>query len=597
VKTETMNLSWEKGRLDPARTQPPAGTTVGLQRLSLAPQYLALQWRGDPFVVDGVHHYLPDCAADGSFEIPALPGLETVTVLADLGRVIPGTFEIEAAVPSGVELTFEFGEALAPLRAYRADGAPDGGRRVFCPAIVQGGWTGLRFVWIQFRNVRQPFRIFGLRGLAQLMDAPYLAEFECSDSRLDRIWELCAYSAHTVMGQPVGNDPPPQPVLQTFCLDRCDRVPWAGDSRFIQATVGYVFGQYPLLKSAIERLLPTGTRPIPDLNDIPPYTLDWALGLLDYYRLSGDATYLRQRWADLLAIAAKFDGPVPKAEKGYGLFFDWDERVITRKGAQPGQRPELEAAFTGKHVQFLRELAQAAAWIGEAACASRFAREAGTRAAAWRTGNRDWAQRLGVHAVTNLMVGGVLGSADYEAAFAAVYAARRRWTNSPFFTAQIPFALATMGRHETALELLRDYYGGLLDAGATTVWEEWDPDWHLPVNAQPPQFGPPATWAGLSLDHPVGSTPARWLLEEILGVKPAAPGWSQVGLLPHAAGLDWARGAVATPHGKLTVQWRRQGERLQLDHDLPPGVELRSSSGNVKRRDASSLAQPDGGRG
>lgn len=551
----------------------PTSPRPSLEHQPVVPAYVALQLRGNPFAVDVIHHYMPERSADSSFEIPAMPGLDAVTLFADLGRVIPGTFEVEADVPAGVELVFEFGEAQAPLRAYRPDTTPDGARRRFRPAIAHADWTGLRFAWIQFRRVTQSFRVFGLGGISQLLTAPRLAEFACSDERLNRIWEMCAYSAHTVMGQPVGNDPTPQPALQTFCLDRCDRHPWAGDSRFIQATVGYVFGQYPLLRSAIERLLPTGTRPIPDLNDIPPYTLEWALGLLDHYRLSGDEAYLRQRWPDLLAIAGKFAGPVPAGDKGYGLFFDWDERVITRRGAQPAQRPELEACFVGKHVQFLRELAQVAAWLGEAEYAACGALDADTRAAAWRDENPDWAARLGLHAVTNLITGGVLAPVDFDTAFAAVYAPRRRWTRSPFFTAQILAALAAMERHETALELLRDYYGGMLDAGATTVWEEFDPDWKLPANAQPPQFGPPATWAGLSLNHPVGSTPARWLLEEIIGVKPAAPAWSRVHILPHAAGLDWARGRVATPHGPLTVEWQREGDRLQVRHQLPDGVE------------------------
>lgn len=539
----------------------------------VAPVYLSLELRGDRFDSNAIHHYLPERRADASFEVPARPGLDEVTVFVDLGRVIPGTVEIEANPPAGAEIEFGLGEALAPLRFYRTATRADGGRRVFRPAIAHGGWTGLRYAWVRFCGVRTPFRVHAVRGILQLMDAPRLAEFACSDERLNRIWEQCAWSAQTVMGQPDGNDPPPQPILQTFLLDRCDRHPWAGDSRFIQATVGYVFGQYELLKTAIERMLPTGARPIPDLQDIPPYTLDWALGLLDYHRLSGDADYLRQRWPDLLAIVEKFDGPVPAGDKGYGLFFDWDERVITRRGAQPAQRPELEACFIGKHVQFLRELARAADGLGETDAAVCFTDAAERRAMAWRAAHPDWAARLGLHAVTNLLVGGVLTSCDWLTAYETVYAPRRRWTSSPFFTAQIVGALGLIGRHDTALELLSDYYGGMLDAGATTVWEEFDPDWRLPANAQPPQFGPPATWAGLSLNHPVGSTPARWLLEEILGVKPAAPGFRHVVINPHTCDLTRARGKVATPAGPIAVEWRMEGNRCVIEQQLPPGVE------------------------
>lgn len=545
----------------------------GLKKTAVAPVYLALKLRGDRFDSNAVHYYLPERGGDGSFEISARPGLDHATVFVDLGRVMPGTVEIETDAPAGTDIEFGLGEALEPLRFYPADASADGSRRVFRPSIAQGGWTGLRYAWIRFWRIEKPFRVSALHGVMQLIDAPREGSFECSDERLNRIWELCTWSAHTVMGQPDGDDTTAQPILQTFLLDRCDRHPWAGDSRFIQATVGYVFGQYDLIKSAIERMLPTGIRPIPDLQDIPPYTFDWALGLLDYHLLSGDADYLRQRWPDLQAIVEKFAGPVPAANRGYGLFFDWDERVITRHGAQPPQRPELEACFTGKHVQFLRELARAAKWLNDAESAQRLINDAEERAQAWHQANPGWAGRLGLHAVTNLIVGGVLAADDWPQAYAAVYDTHHRWTSSPYFTAQIVGVLGLINRHTAAVELLHDYYGAMLDAGATTVWEEFDPDWKLPVNAPPPQFGPPATWAGLSLNHPVGSTPARWLLTEILGVKPATPGFRRVSIKPHGCGLAWAHGSVATPQGPITVEWQRKGDRVVTEHQLPQGVQ------------------------
>ncbi len=216
--------------------------------------YLSLELRGDRFDSNAVHHYLPERLADGAFKIPARPGPNNVTVFVDLGRVLPGTVEIETDAPEGTEIEFGLGEALAPLRFYRADTSADGCRRVFRPAIAQAGWTGLRYAWIRFCGARTPFMVQAVHGVMQLMDAPRLAEFECSD-------------------------------------------------------------------------------------------------------------------------------------KGYGLFFDWDERVITRHGVQPAQRPELEACFTGKHVQFLRELARAADWLGNAKSATVFAEVAQQRGRAWRDAN------------------------------------------------------------------------------------------------------------------------------------------------------------------------------------------------------------------
>ncbi len=44
---------------------------------AVVPVYVALQWRGDPFSVNGLHHFMfmPERAADGGCEIPARPGV------------------------------------------------------------------------------------------------------------------------------------------------------------------------------------------------------------------------------------------------------------------------------------------------------------------------------------------------------------------------------------------------------------------------------------------------------------------------------------------------------------------------------------------
>lgn len=50
----------------------------------------------------------------------------------------------------------------------------------------------------------------------------------------------------------------------------------------------------------------------------------------------------------------------------------------------------------------------------------------------------------------------------------------------------------------------------------------------------------------------------------ILGVRPAAPGYSKIAVTPHSGGLDWAKGTVVTPRGKVTVEWHKK-ENGDLD--------------------------------
>ncbi len=568
----TTGTGWPLGTLDPARhvtTPSPPLAELRLEQTPIIPVYTSTENRGDPFAVNNYENFRTSRQPLG-LGIDMGQGRPDTTLFVDFGLNFPGTFEFDANPPAGTEVVIETGEALQPTRTYRTTVQANGSNQVFRPAIAQAGWTSLRYAWIHFRNFKERgFYVRRLHGIYQHYQCPYVGDFACSDETLSRVWELCAYSAHSVMGQPVGNEPTPQPVLQVLTLDRVDRAPWAGDSRAIQATVGYVFGQYPLLQAAIERLLPTGTRPIPDLQGIPPYTLDWGLGLVDYYRLSGDREYFLKRLPDLLAILEKYDGPVP-TPGGYGLFFDWDRRVIP---ATPENRPELETCFTAKYVQFGRELAWAAGQAGEQQVVAKASSVADRHESEWRKTHHDWAKKHGLHAISNLVLGNVLKPDEYAAAFAAAYPGRNRWTDSPFFTAYVLSVLGQMGRQAEALDLVRDYWGGMIATGATTVWEEWNPEWRMPVNGQPPQFGYPQTWGGLSLNQPVGTTPARWLMEEILGVKPTTPGFRLVRVKPNTTGLEWAKGSVATPMGALSVEWKKAGNKLELSSVIPAGIE------------------------
>ena len=57
-----------------------------------------------------------------------------------------------------------------------------------------------------------------------------------------------------------------------------------------------------------------------------------------------------------------------------------------------------------------------------------------------------------------------------------------------------------------------------------------------------------------SFTHPWSAGVAKWLSEEVLGVKPEVPGFKTFTVCPHlTTGLTRIDGAVPTPHGKIKV--------------------------------------------
>lgn len=86
----------------------------------------------------------------------------------------------------------------------------------------------------------------------------------------------------------------------------------------------------------------------------------------------------------------------------------------------------------------------------------------------------------------------------------------------------------------------------------------------------------------LSLTHAWSSGVCDYFATTVLGVRmgfESATELQTVHVRPCAATLTWARGRVPHPLGDVTVAWERQGDRLQVEVDAPPGVRVEVAPG------------------
>jgi hypothetical protein len=132
-----------------------------------------------------------------------------------------------------------------------------------------------------------------------------------------------------------------------------------------------------------------------------------------------------------------------------------------------------------------------------------------------------------------------------------------------------------------ALELIRKYWGAMMDFGATSFWEDFDLDWtenaygidSMPVPGKKDIHGDYGNYCyqGLrhSLSHGWSSGPAPFLSERILGVQFPAPGC--VSIKPDLGDLEFVRGTVPSQFGLIHVEADKSGK---IKTDIPAGLKV-----------------------
>ncbi len=148
-------------------------------------------------------------------------------------------------------------------------------------------------------------------------------------------------------------------------------------------------------------------------------------------------------------------------------------------------------------------------------------------------------------------------------------------------------ALQKIGEENFIIELIKQYFGAMLDLGATTLWEDFDMEWlkenPLPVDALPKpsrknihaDFGR-FCYKGLrhSLCHGWSAGFIYVFYDYILGIKPLTEGYGKIKIEPHLCGLKFAEGKLPTVHGLISVRHETVDGRLSSMVSVPETIEI-----------------------
>lgn len=147
-------------------------------------------------------------------------------------------------------------------------------------------------------------------------------------------------------------------------------------------------------------------------------------------------------------------------------------------------------------------------------------------------------------------------------------------------------ALCLLGEQNYVLKEIRDYWGGMLNEGATSFWEKYNPNEkgteHFAMYGRP---------FGKSFCHAWGASPIYLFGKYYLGVKPTSPGYETYTIEPNLADLKWIEGKVPTPNGDIYVYC--DTKQIKVKSDTGRGTLTVKSKSKPTCKDATIL--PKGG--
>ncbi|MBT3194573.1 MAG: family 78 glycoside hydrolase catalytic domain [Verrucomicrobia bacterium] len=526
-------------------------------------------------------------------EIETLPAksvseLKSGAYVFDLGQNMVGVVRLKVNVPAGTEIVIKHGEMLnADGTVYRdnlrsADCidryiAKGTGEEIWEPRFTFHGFQFVEISGLPQGTVFPGFSnsstithhsSFALSGQVWMSDLKETATFECSDARVNRLFENIRWSFR-------GN----YLEIPTDCPQRDERLGWTGDAQMFVKSATYLGdirkffkkwlidlndsqhedGAYPEVAPYMG-MFNYGVAAWGDAGIICPYTL---------WKQYNDLSFVRDNWSqmknymDYLVSEGNNHNDTIKHACGDWLHID-----------APTPDRLIGLAYRAFDVQMMTEMALALGLEDDATC---FEKEAQRSCALFRDALFD-GSRVMIRtqtACTLAITMDLVGGADYtevsDTLVELLEESNGYLTTGFVGTGLLCPALTKIGRSDLALQLLlNDQYPSWLyevDNGATTIWERWN-SW-----TKEDGFGDDGM---NSFNHYAFGAVCEWMFESLAGIKPGSNGFETVLIEPAFTDrLDYVRASYDSVSGTIAVGWAKTEDGVILKVDTPVAAEIR----------------------
>lgn len=326
-------------------------------------------------------------------------------------------------------------------------------------------------------------------------------------------------------------------------------------------TVQSVFGGNEVVRRSLDHV--RDNTPLPGwMNWIAAYSMWWVIIHRDLYMYEGDLNYLREQQeymrALLRVLASQMDGDRENLQGGQRLL-DWPT----------SQMPDvIHAGYQALMVMAMEAGAEIGGWLGDRQMQSECH-------GALRRLRRHVPDHLRNKQAAAMLV--LAGLADPGKVCRTVIARGGAEGFSTFYGYYMLEALAEGGLYDEALQIISDYWGAMLDLGATTFWEDLNyahaagaaridepvPAGKFDIHAESGAY----CYKGLrhSLCHGWASGPTPWLSRARAGHRAARTGLQVRGGAPPPGTPEVGRGDVPDPVGRYPGAPRARCRREGLD--------------------------------
>lgn len=382
-----------------------------------------------------------------------------------------------------------------------------------------------------------------LYGLYEYLPLEEKGRFECDRPNVKTIWETCAYTFHL--------------CSREFFIDgiKRDRWVWGGDARQSFMISNYIFADREIAKRTILSMLPKAY-PVQHVNTINDYSMYTIISAWEYYETFGDTEFIRFIWPRLSNLYHFIDsrlseeGLVVKRD-GDWIFIDWAE--MDKEGPIAAEQILLwqtevcmdrlcrllgmEDPSHLNKAQNLKALIMERYWSAERTAfidsytsgTGFISRHANIFAMLFDFVDEDTQQLIYQNVLKNDAIPPIV---------------------TPYFKLYELMALCKAGDLEYAQNMLDSYWGAMLELGATTIWEQYDPSESIPAHYG--MYGAPYQ---KSLCHAWSSGPIYFLGRYCLGVYPTTPAYETYAIKPQAGIYKSFKGDVPTEKGNIHVEY------------------------------------------